>query len=82
MNTSRSGTFSEAGQTTTAGLLACAQWFLWQCLRVPLFLFLAILVPVVSFVLGSSAVNRRRALTMLRRPILTSLLRSKSLVTQ
>ncbi len=30
-------------------------WFLWQCIRLPMFLLLAILEPVVSFVLGSLA---------------------------
>lgn len=32
-----------------------ARWLLWQCVRVPLFLFLAVLEPVVSFVLGALA---------------------------
>lgn len=30
-------------------------WLLWQCIRLPLFLLLAILEPVIGFVLGSLA---------------------------
>jgi hypothetical protein len=30
-------------------------WLLWQCVRVPLFLLLVTLGPVVSFVLGAAA---------------------------
>ena len=36
-------------------LAAYVLWFLWQCIRLPMFLLLAILEPVVSFVLGSLA---------------------------
>jgi hypothetical protein len=32
-----------------------AVWFLWQCIRLPMFLLLSILEPVVSLVLGSLA---------------------------
>jgi hypothetical protein len=41
---------------TVAGDLGrCTFWLLWQCIRVPLFLLLVTLEPVVSFVLGSLA---------------------------
>lgn len=36
-------------------LAAYVLWFLWQCIRLPIFLLLAILEPVASFVLGSLA---------------------------
>jgi len=34
-------------------LPAYVLWLLWQCIRLPMFLLLAILEPVVSLVLGS-----------------------------
>jgi hypothetical protein len=34
-------------------LAAYVLWLLWQCIRLPMFLLLAILEPVVSLVLGS-----------------------------
>jgi hypothetical protein len=51
---SASRAFLESEQTN-AGLVSWALWLLWRCIRLPLFLFLAILEPVVSFVLGSLA---------------------------
>lgn len=33
----------------------CAPWAVWQCIRLPLFLFLLVLEPVVTFVLGALA---------------------------
>ena len=36
-------------------LVRCILWLLWQCIRVPAFLLLVVLEPVVSFVLGSLA---------------------------
>lgn len=32
-----------------------APWAFWQCIRLPLFLFLLVLEPVVTFVLGALA---------------------------
>lgn len=41
---------------TIAGDLGrCALWVVWQCIRLPLFLFLLVLEPVVTFVLGALA---------------------------
>jgi hypothetical protein len=36
-------------------LAAYVLWFLWRCVRLPMFLLLAILQPAISFVLGSLA---------------------------
>jgi hypothetical protein len=33
----------------------CALWVGWQCIRLPTFLFLLVLEPVVTFVLGALA---------------------------
>ena len=41
--------------TRAANLTAYLLWLLWQSIRLPMFLLLAILEPVVSFVLGSLA---------------------------
>jgi hypothetical protein len=38
-----------------AGVVRCTIWAVWRCIRVLLLLFLAILEPVVSLVLGSLA---------------------------
>ena len=38
-----------------AELGRCALWVVWQCIRLPLFLFLLVLEPVVAFVLGALA---------------------------
>jgi len=41
---------------TIAGDLGrCALWVVWQSIRLPLFLFLLVLEPVVTFVLGALA---------------------------
>ncbi|HXS26368.1 MAG TPA: hypothetical protein VN730_01750, partial [Steroidobacteraceae bacterium] len=40
---------------TAGGLLRFTLWLLWQAVRLPLFLLLAVLEPVVSFVLGALA---------------------------
>jgi len=32
-------------------LVSCTLWLLWQCIRLPLYVMLAILEPVVSFIL-------------------------------
>ena len=55
MTTSGASTFVDSRSTTPGGILRFALWLLWQCVRVPLFLFLAVLEPVVSFVLGALA---------------------------
>jgi hypothetical protein len=41
--------------TIAADLGRCALWIVWQCIRLPLFLFLLVLAPVVTFVLGAFA---------------------------
>ena len=41
--------------TITADLGRCTLWVGWQCIRLPLFLFLLVLEPVVTFVLGAVA---------------------------
>lgn len=38
-----------------ADLARCTLWVGWQCIRLPLFLFLLVLEPVVTFVLGALA---------------------------
>jgi hypothetical protein len=45
----------ERGPNAAADLGWCLLYLLWQCIRAPLFLLLAILEPVVSFLLGSLA---------------------------
>jgi hypothetical protein len=42
-------------QTKAGDLFGRAPWLLWRCIRLPLFLLLAILEPLVRFVLGSLA---------------------------
>jgi hypothetical protein len=46
---------ADSKPVTAAGLLRFTLWLLWQSVRLPLFLLLAILEPVVSFVLGAFA---------------------------
>jgi hypothetical protein len=41
--------------TIAADLGRCALWVVWQSIRLPLFLFLLVLEPVVTFVLGALA---------------------------
>jgi hypothetical protein len=41
--------------TIAADLGRCTLWFSWQCIRLPLFLFLLVLEPVVTLVLGALA---------------------------
>lgn len=45
----------DARPPVTYDLLALSLWLLWQGIRLPMFLFLSILEPVVSFVFGSLA---------------------------
>src|ERR1700682_6517032 len=42
-------------QTAAADLGRCPLWVVWQPIRLPLFLFLLVLEPVVTFVLGALA---------------------------
>jgi hypothetical protein len=55
MSSASPKTFIDGERTSAGDLASLALWLLWQCIRLPLFLFLAILEPVVSFVLGSLA---------------------------
>jgi hypothetical protein len=48
-------TFVYTEGVSATDLFTLALWLLWQGIRIPLFLLLAILEPVVSFVLGSLA---------------------------
>lgn len=41
--------------TIAADLARGAPWVVWECIRLPLFLFLLVLEPVVTFVLGALA---------------------------
>jgi hypothetical protein len=36
-------------------VFSCTSWLAWQCVRLPLLLFLRIIEPVVSLVLGTLA---------------------------
>lgn len=42
-------------RTIAADLARGATWVVWRCIRLPLFLFLLVLEPVVTFVLGALA---------------------------
>jgi len=55
VTTSSASVFAESKSTTAGGLLRFTLWLLWQAVRLPLFLLLAVLEPVVSFVLGAFA---------------------------
>jgi hypothetical protein len=46
---------TESRPAIAADLGGCALWVVWQCIRLPLFLFLLVLEPVVTFVLGAFA---------------------------
>ena len=46
---------TDSRPTTAADLGRCALWVVWQCIRLPLFLFLLVLEPVVTFALGALA---------------------------
>jgi hypothetical protein len=46
---------ADSRPTFAADLAKCALWVVWQCIRLPLFLFLLVLEPVVTFVLGAFA---------------------------
>lgn len=48
-------TFIYDERNNAVDLFSFAPWVLWQCIRLPLFLLLVILEPVVNLVLGSLA---------------------------
>jgi hypothetical protein len=45
----------DSDRTNAGDFFSLALWILWQCIRLPLFLLLAILEPMVSFTLCSLA---------------------------
>jgi hypothetical protein len=47
------GSIADRRPTMARDLGKCALWVVWQCIRLPLFLFLLVLEPVVTFVLGA-----------------------------
>jgi hypothetical protein len=55
MNISGSTLIKGSKPTIAADLGRDALWLLWQSIRLPLFLFLLVLEPVVSVVLGTLA---------------------------
>jgi hypothetical protein len=55
MSISGSIPIAERRPTVAADLGRCALWVGWHCIRLPLFLFLVVLEPVVTFVLGALA---------------------------
>jgi len=44
---------TDSRPTIAAELGRCVLWVVWQSIRLPLFLFLLVLEPVVTFVLGA-----------------------------
>ena len=46
---------TDSRPTTAGDLGRCSLWVVWQCIRLPLFLFLLVLEPVATFVLGALA---------------------------
>jgi hypothetical protein len=46
---------TDSRPTIAADLGRCALWVVWQCIRLPLFLLLLVLEPVVTLVLGAFA---------------------------
>jgi len=46
---------TDSRPTIAAELGRCVLWVVWQSIRLPLFLFLLVLEPVVTFVLGALA---------------------------
>jgi hypothetical protein len=46
---------TDSRPTVAADLGRCAIWVLWQSIRLPLFLFLLVLEPVVTLLLGGLA---------------------------
>jgi len=55
MSISGSTLIKDDRPTIAADLGRCALLFGWHCIRLPLFLFLLVLEPVVTFVLGALA---------------------------
>jgi len=46
---------ADSRPTIAGDLGKCALWVVWQCIRFPLLLFLLVLEPVVTLVLGALA---------------------------
>jgi hypothetical protein len=55
MNIPGSIPVTDSRPTIAADLGRCALWVVWQCIRLPLFLLLLVLEPVVTVVLGAFA---------------------------
>jgi hypothetical protein len=55
MSTLGSIPVTDSRPTTAGDLGRCALWVVWQCVRLPLFLVLLVLEPVVTLVLGALA---------------------------
>jgi hypothetical protein len=55
MNIPGSIPVTDSRPTIAADLGRCALWVVWQCIRLPLFLLLLVLEPVVTMVLGAFA---------------------------
>jgi len=55
MNIPGSITVTDGRPTIAADLGRCALWVVWHCIRLPLFLLLLVLEPVVTLVLGAFA---------------------------
>ncbi|MGH8131823.1 MAG: hypothetical protein ACRETP_01100 [Steroidobacteraceae bacterium] len=55
MNMSSSETIGEQRPTVASHLFRGTLWLMWQAIRLPVFVFLVILEPVVRIVLGSVA---------------------------
>ena len=55
MSTPGSIPVTDSRPTVAADLGRCAIWVLWQSIRLPLFLFLLVLEPVVTLLLGGLA---------------------------
>jgi len=55
MSISGSTLIKDSRPTIAADLGRGALWALWHCIRLPLFLFLLVLEPVVSLLLGTLA---------------------------
>jgi hypothetical protein len=55
VTSTRPRTLIDSERTNEVDFFSLALWLLWQCIRLPIFLLLAILEPVLSFVLGALA---------------------------
>jgi hypothetical protein len=55
MSVPRSISLADSRPNFSADLGRCAVWLVWQCIRLPLLLFLLVLEPIVTLVLGALA---------------------------